>query len=212
MNKPRIILADPPWKQNARNNPDTKFGKGCDYPTMETSEICALPVGDIAADNSALLLWVTWPKLIDGLRVMGAWGYKYKTLGFLWLKLNRNNQAPWFGIGTYAKSNCEACLLGIRGRMEVKSNHVSQVIEQGVSVDPLIDGKADGLILDIRGRHSAKPPQVKEKIVRLFGDLPRMELFARESSHGFEAIGNAIDGRDIKDVLNERRLRTNPGS
>jgi N6-adenosine-specific RNA methylase IME4 len=207
MTKPRIILADPPWEQNARNNPDTSFGLGCKYPTMKTADIMALPVKEIAADNAALLLWVTWPKLIEGIRVMGAWGFKYKTLGFLWLKLNKNSRAPFYGIGHYTKSNCEVCLLGIRGRMEVKSNHISQVIEQGTHVDPFLDQKMDGLLLDLKGIHSAKPPESKAKIIRLFGDLPRMELFARETSHGFEAIGNGIDGRDIREVLNERKAR-----
>ena len=81
-----IVYADPPWRY------DRKRGNGVaenHYPTMSIEEICALPVADLAAKDSALFLWATFPQLNEAFRVMEAWGFQYKTLAFLWLKQNR---------------------------------------------------------------------------------------------------------------------------
>lgn len=81
-----IIYADPPWHY------DRKHGSGVaenHYPTMSIEEICALPVSELAAKDSALFLWATFPQLNEAFRVIDAWGFKYKTLAFLWLKQNR---------------------------------------------------------------------------------------------------------------------------
>jgi len=174
--KYNIILADPPWKYNARNNTNTKFGGGAmgHYKVMSTDDICQLPIKNIADDNCALFLWVTFPKLLDGLKVMSAWGFDYKTLGFSWIKTNKNNSEPFFGIGYYTKSNCEVCLLGIKGKMKPISNKVSSVI------------------ISSKEKHSKKPDIVRYKIVELFGDLPRVELFAREKADGWDVFGNEV--------------------
>ena len=172
-----IIYADPPWFYNARNNPkNTKFGFGAcgHYPVMKTPDICNLDIGRMCNDNSVLFLWSTMPRLPDALEVMSSWGFEYKTVGFSWLKTNKDG-SPWFGIGYYTKSNLELCLLGVRGKMKPVSNHVSQVI------------------LEPRGRHSQKPVIVRDKIVELFGDLDRIELFAREQADGWDAWGNEIE-------------------
>lgn len=87
-----IIYADPPWRY------DRKHGSGVaenHYPTMSIEEICALPVSEIAAKDSALFLWATFPQLNEAFRVIDAWGFKYKTLAFLWLKQNRKADS-WF--------------------------------------------------------------------------------------------------------------------
>ena len=115
-----IIYADPPWKYNSRANHKTRFRRGAcgHYPLMSMKEIKALPVRNIVADNAALLLWVTFPYLQEQLNVFEAWRFKYKTLGFAWLKMNPKNGFPFFGVGYYSKSNMELCLLGVRGRMK----------------------------------------------------------------------------------------------
>ncbi len=174
--KYRIIYADPPWNYNARNNPKTKFGGGAigHYPLMKPEEIAALPVESIADDNAALFLWATFPRLQDAFTVMQAWGFEYKTAGFNWLKTNPKNDRAFFGIGYYTKSNAEVCLLGVKGKMKPVSNLVSSVI-----VAP-------------RAKHSEKPAEAREKIVQLFGDLPRIELFARSRFDGWHAWGNEI--------------------
>ena len=162
-----IIYADPPWKYNARNNPDTRFGVGAHhYELMDTGELADLPVYKLAADNCALFLWTTFPRLPDALHVMESWGFDYKTVGFVWVKLNPGREmmddwpgpaqigdfyythdlmdyASFFGIGYYTKSNPEICLLGVRGRMKPVSNKVSN------------------LVFYKRLKHSAKPDIVR---------------------------------------------------
>ena len=129
-------------------------------------------------------MWATFPQLPEALEVIEAWGFKYKTLGFSWLKTNKDG-SPFFGVGYYAKSNQEVCLLAVKGKAHslVKSNSVSSVLITG------------------RTKHSEKPSIARDKIVELFGDLPRIELFARQKTEGWDAIGNGIDGKDIKEAL-----------
>ncbi len=141
---------------------------------MTNKEISALPIGNIAADNCALFLWVTFPYLDKQIAVMEAWGFTYKTLGFSWVKTNLKNGKPFFGVGYYAKSNCEVCLMGIKGKMTPISNRVSSCI-----ISP-------------RREHSRKPDIVRERIVELFGDLPRIELFARQTVAGWDCWGNEV--------------------
>ena len=173
--KYNLIMADPPWAYNARNNVKTRFAGGAmaHYPVMKTAEICALPVRLIAADNCALVLWVTFPKLLDGLEVMAAWGFRYATVAFNWFKASKSG-SPVFGVGYYTKSNSEIALLGIKGRMKPVSNFVSQVI------------------VSQREQHSKKPDIARKKIVELFGDLPRIELFARDKADGWDVWGNEV--------------------
>ena len=170
-----IIYADPPWKYNPRNNLDTKFGGGAmrHYPTMTDYEISRLPIERIADENCACILWVTFPRLKEGIKVLEDWGFSYKTIAFNWYKTDKQS-SPFFGIGYYTKSNTEIALLGIKGRMKPASNFVSQVI------------------VSEREQHSKKPNIAREKTVELFGDLPRIELFARQISDGWDCWGNEI--------------------
>lgn len=175
--KYNVIYLDPPWKYNERKNTGTKFGGGAGghYPTMTLDEIAALPVGDIAADNCALFLWCTFPYLNEQIKLFEKWGFKYKTLGFSWIKTNKNNQKPFFGVGYYTKSNCEICLLATKGKMKPVKNTVSSCV-----IAP-------------RREHSRKPDEVRAAIVELFGDVPRIELFARESGNGWDVWGNEVN-------------------
>jgi len=192
MNKKyQIIYADPPWKYNSRANHKTRFrGGACGhYDLMSIDEIKALPVNDLADEDCVLFLWTTFPYLEDQIKLFSHWGFEYKTLGFSWIKTNKVNGEPFFGVGYYAKSNCEVCLMGIKGKMKPVSNSVSSVI-----ISP-------------RRKHSQKPDEVREKIVELFGDIPRIELFARKdrqldlrgktSFDGWDVWGNEVKS-DIK--------------
>ncbi len=182
--KYNIIYADPPWHYNERNNPNTKFSRGVHshYPTMSTDEICSLSVPDIADENCALILWVTFPRLKEGIKVMEAWGFRYVTIAFNWFKTNKSG-TPFFGVGYYTKSNSEIALLGIKGKMKPASNFVSQVV------------------ISEREKHSKKPEIVKDKIVELFGDVPRVEMFARQKTSGWDSWGNEVES-DIS--INEK--------
>ena len=173
MKKYKIIYADPAWSYSDKRK-GTLGGAENHYKTMRTEDIKNLGVADIADENSILFLWVTFPMLQEGLDVIKAWGFKYKTLGFSWIKLNKNSGTPFFGIGHYTKSNCEVCLIGIKGRPEIKDNTVSSVI------------------LETRSEHSKKPVSTREKIVQLLGDINRVELFARDKVSGWDVWGNEV--------------------
>ena len=176
LKKYKIIYADPPWKYNNRANNDTRFkgGAGNHYNLMTMEEIKKLPINNLADENCALFLWVTFPMLNEQIQLCKEWSFEYKTLGFSWIKLNPKNLQPFFGVGFYTKSNCEVCLLGIKGRMRPISNKISSVI------------------LSPRREHSRKPDEIRDKIVELFGDLPRIELFAREKVNGWDSWGDEI--------------------
>jgi N6-adenosine-specific RNA methylase IME4 len=181
--KYEIIYADVPWWYNDRRKvrkdnkkPTCGIGACIHYPLMKTKDVCKLPVGDIADRDCALLLWSTTPCLDDAMQVIKAWGFKYVNFGFIWIKINKNSGTPFFGVGTYTKSNCEPCLLAKKGKIKqlVVSNTVSQVI-----ISP-------------REEHSKKPDEARNKIVQLFGNKKRIELFARQKIEGWDSWGNEV--------------------
>jgi N6-adenosine-specific RNA methylase IME4 len=184
--KYNIIYADPPWRYNDRRT-GTKFGGGAEshYPTMSLKEIKELPVQHIAADNCVLFMWVTFPLLPECLEVIKSWGFKYKTLGFSWHKTNKNNGKLFFGVGSYTKSNAEVCLMAIKGKVGIKKTPgVKKLITKSNYVSSAINAP--------KGRHSEKPKEIRDRIVQLFGDVPRIELFARKKSKGWDVWGNQV--------------------
>lgn len=145
------------------------------YPTMRLDEICALPVADITATDSALFLWATFPMLPEALRVIREWGFQFKTVAFVWLKQNRKSKTWFFGLGYWTRSNAEICLLATRGHPKRQDKSIHQLIISPIEA------------------HSKKPNEVQDKIVRLMGDLPRVELFARQATPGWDVWGNEVD-------------------
>jgi N6-adenosine-specific RNA methylase IME4 len=169
----QIILADPPWQYTSWNS-STKKGRVADdhYPTMKLEKILALDVPGICAKDATLLLWVTLPMLREGLRVIEAWDFTYKTGFLVWGKLSANGR-PSVGFGHYTRSNAELCLLATTGR--------------GVR---LLEGVAvSNLLLSQRGVHSAKPHGQYDIVSQLFGDVRRVELFARHKEWGWDVWG-----------------------
>lgn len=138
---------------------------------MNFSDIESLPIQSITDENCMLFLWVTFPLLKEGLDLIKTWGFKYKTLGFSWIKTNKKSGTPFFGMGYYTRSNCEICLIGVKGKPIKISNTVSSVV-----ISP-------------REHHSKKPDCVRDRIVQLCGDIPRIELFARQSADGWDCWG-----------------------
>jgi N6-adenosine-specific RNA methylase IME4 len=184
LEKPTVLLADPPWSYQDKSL--NRGGAERHYDTLDQRALCDLPVAEIAADNSILFLWTTFPMLPEALQVVDAWGFKYKTAAFTWVK--RNKLAPsWFwGMGRWTRSNAEVCLLATRG--------APSRAEHGKGVHSIIDAPVM--------KHSAKPQETKERIVTLTGDVTRLELFAREVTPGWHAVGNEVNnGADIRDVL-----------
>lgn len=170
-----IIYADPPWQFKTYSDKGKGRSAERHYPTMTKTEIQQLPIDRISADNSVLLLWVTAPCLIEGLDLIRAWGFSYKTVAFTWVKQNKKSDSFFTGMGYYTRSNAEFCLLATKGKvLERKSHSVSSVLCTHIE------------------RHSKKPDEARERIVTLFGDIPRIELFARQHSDGWDCWGNEV--------------------
>jgi N6-adenosine-specific RNA methylase IME4 len=186
-----LIYADPAWSYNQRaTHKKTKFGGGVhgNYPVMKPGDIARLPIGELAADNCALLMWATFPNLQEALDVMKAWGFRYTTVAFTWIKTNKKSGRPFFGPGYYTGANAEIVLLGIKGKMKPVNNDVPQALICPHPRDPLTR----------KIIHSRKPDEIRDRIVRLFGDLPRVELFAREISPGWVSIGNQLADNPVE--------------
>lgn len=169
--KYNIIYADPPWRyEQKRLQGAAEFH----YPTMNIEDICQLPVGEIAAKDCALFLWVTFPMLPEALRVIEAWGFTFKTVAFVWLKQNKKSESWFYGMGFWTRGNAEICLLATKGHPKRQSAKVHQFI-----ISPLEE-------------HSKKPDSARDKILELMGELPRVELFARRIAPGWDVWGNEI--------------------
>jgi N6-adenosine-specific RNA methylase IME4 len=175
-----ILYADPPWAYRDRGGPKGQGGAAAQYPVMKPGDLAQIPIGDLAAPNTVLFLWATYPTLPDALLLMEHWGFEYRSIAFQWLKIYPSGQ-PRFGLGHWTRGNTEPCLLGVRGKPHRIDAGVSQLIF------------SEELIVSEIGKHSAKPPETRERIIRLMGDLPACELFAREIVPGWDAFGNEID-------------------
>lgn len=167
-----IIYCDPPWKYDNFEGAGAAYGDAtAHYDTLTLDQMKEIPVKDISADNCALFMWATYPQLVDALDLMDAWGFRYRTVAFTWVKTNRDGGGYYSGLGFYTNSNAEVCLLGIKGSLERQNKDVKQII-----VSPLRE-------------HSRKPDITYDRIVKLFGDLPRIELFARMRIDGWDCWG-----------------------
>ena len=145
------------------------------YACMTIDDIKNLPIQNIADDDCILFIWVTFPLLKEGLEVIESWGFTYKTCAFNWVKRNKKSPSWFWGMGYWTRSNSELCLLATKGKPKKISSSVHQVVDTHIE------------------KHSKKPNVVKDRIVQLVGDLPRVELFARQSTEGWHIWGNEVD-------------------
>ena len=174
-----VIYADPPWTFKTWSDEGKNRSPENHYGCMSLADIEALPVAEIAADDCALFLWATDPLLPKALKLIEAWGFEYKTIAFVWAKLNKSaprmmfNEKDFFtGLGYWTRANPELCLLATRG----KPKRVSKAVRR--------------LVIAPRREHSRKPDEVADRIGQLMGDVPRIELFARETRDGWQAWGD----------------------
>ena len=170
--KYKIIYADPPWKYGDKLD-SKKFRHGGavrHYPTMPVEDIMNFPVDSIAADDCVLFLWGTWPLLPDALKVIEAWGFEYKSKGFVWVKTNGNSYH--LGLGRWVRGNTEFVLLATKGKPKRISGSIAELVVSPVK------------------SHSKKPDEVRKRIIQLMGNVPRIELFARTNIHGWDVFGN----------------------
>jgi len=174
MKKYQIIYADPPWhfKVYSEKGHNDRY-RGCPYPVMEKESIKKL---NIPSDkDSILFLWATYPNLLEALEVIKAWGFTFKTVAFTWVKQNPSGNGYHFGLGYWTRANPEICLLATKGHPK------------------RIDCNVANLIISPREKHSKKPDDIKNRIVKLMGDLPRIELFARQKTEGWDVWGNEVE-------------------
>ena len=141
---------------------------------MSIESISALPVSSLTDNDAILFLWVTLPLLPEALNVIRAWGFIYKTAAFVWIKQNKKSASLFWGLGHWTRANAEICLLATKGHPKRFSAKVHQVI-----ISPVEE-------------HSKKPDVIRKKIVELAGNLPRVELFARQATPGWDVWGNEV--------------------
>jgi len=180
MKKYEIIYADPPWDYKQSGSKTNSRGMAKQhYKTMKTEDICNMPISRIKTDNAVCVMWATFPNIKEALKVMEAWGFIYKTVCFVWIKKNKKSWTNFWGMGAYTRANAEICLLGISKKTKasemVKSHGIHSVIEAPIE------------------KHSKKPDIFREKIIELFGELPRVELFAREQNDEWDVFGDEVE-------------------
>lgn len=179
--KYEIIYADPPWQYT---NKGVQGAAEKHYRTMSLADIMALPVDDLAADNCALFIWVTYPMLQEGLSVIRAWGFEYKTIAFQWIKTYPKCGKFVFGLGHWTRSNTECCLLAIKGAPKRVDKGISQLI-----VAPIL-------------KHSEKPAITRDKIKCLLGGDFRLLNFSR----GLKRQAGMFGAMRLKVILNGVRI------
>jgi site-specific DNA-methyltransferase (adenine-specific) len=178
--KYQIIYADPAWhfgSKQLQKYSGKRFSKLDKFYENSSSEVFErLNVKEITDSDCALFMWTTDAHIPNALKLGEAWGFNYKTVAFIWRKLtNKGNQIST--LGAWTMKNCELCLFFTKGRMlkYKKSNNIRQLI--GAE----------------RTYHSKKPDIFAKEIESLFGDLPRLEMFARDKKEGWDVWGNEVE-------------------
>lgn len=172
----QIVYADPPWdyagqSQHAGKRGATSAANG-HYPTMKLQDLKRLEVLEVCDKSACLLfMWTSSPHLPQAIELMGAWGFAYATVGFVWDKERVNP-------GYYTLSQCELCLIGKAGKIPTPRG--ARNIRQ--------------LIIEERGAHSVKPAEARTRIEQMFPTQKKLELFAREAAPGWSVFGNEVQG------------------
>ena len=180
-----VIYADPPWSY--KDKALQRGGAERHYRTMSIDDLKQMPVPSLCADDCILFMWATFPKLQEGLDLISAWGFEFKTCAFVWIKTNKKTVTAqtsflpsdsfdsFWGMGRWTRSNAEICLLATKGEPKRINADVHQVIYSPID------------------KHSKKPAETRDRIIRLVGDLPRLEMFARSAPIGWDVFGNQVD-------------------
>ncbi len=170
MKKYKILLADPPWSYRNKNTGGSfKSGSSAKYKTMSVEEICNMRkfIDEISDKDSVLFLWAIVPLLPEGLEVLNAWGYKYKTSLF-WRKIKS------LGMGFWFRGIVEVLLMGVKGKVKAFRIQKGNVIQSKVR------------------KHSRKPDEFYE-LIEMSGLEPKIELFARNRRNGWSAFGDEVE-------------------
>ena len=172
--KYQIIYADPAWTFRTFSSKGQKRSAIRHYNTLSINDICNLPISHISDNNCILFLWAIDTMLPESFRVIEEWGFTYKTVGFTWVKQNINSDKYFTGMGYWTRCNPEQCLLATKG----KPKRISKSVKQ--------------LVISKRQEHSKKPDIIRDNIIELCGDIPRIELFARQRVDGWDSWGDEL--------------------
>lgn len=192
-------MIDPPWSFRVWAK-DTGRGRSAEshYPTLDIEEMQKLPMSKLFDDDCAVFMWATYPTLPEALMLGAAWGLTYKTCAFTWIKRTSTNNHWFTGMGYWTRSNPEPCLLFTKGNPKRKSKGVMQLIVENDSQLSMFE-ETTAIVSAIMA-HSVKPDESYRRIEALVeGDY--LDVFARRKRRGWDAIGNEINGQDIRDVL-----------
>lgn len=186
MKKYKIIYADPCWSfNNKKTGGSLKSGASSHYNTMNVEDICKLPIRDIADNDCILFMWWVASQPVEALKVVESWGFTIKTMtGFNWVKTTKNGKLD-FGMGFTTRAGSEMCLIATKGK--------PKRINAGIR----------SVVMAENTKHSKKPNIFKKEIIKLMGDLPRIELFAREQSDGFDVWGNEVENSIILPIAHK---------
>jgi len=179
MKKYKIIYADPPWKLSGNVYQDNKRKNrklSDNYSLLSLTELKNLPIQSICDDDCMLFLWIVGSMLPEALELIKDWGFSYSTIGFVWVKKTKNNKTC-ANVGYWTMGNCAVCLIAKKGKMIQ--------YKQKCNIYQLVEAE--------RKQHSKKPDEVRNRIVELMGDIPRIELFAREKTEGWDVWGNEVE-------------------
>lgn len=171
-----IIYVDPPWSFRSKKTGGTmKSGAAYKYPVMTLDQLQGLDVPALCEKDCVLIMWYVSSQPQEALDLVKAWGFTVKNMNaFIWRKLSVN-RLPHFGMGYWTRSGAECALIAVRGKPQSVCKSIRQVRDEPV------------------GEHSEKPAVFRDDIVKLCGDLPRLEMFARNSSSGWDVFGNEVE-------------------
>jgi N6-adenosine-specific RNA methylase IME4 len=171
------ILADPPWRfVNKTGKVAPEHRRLSRYGTMTLDEIMALPVAETAADKAHLYLWCPNALLPDGLAVMRAWGFSYKS-NIVWHKIRKDGGPDGRGVGFYFRNVTELILFGVRGK----------------NARTLAPGRRQVNFLATRKREHSRKPDEQYELIEACSPGPYLELFARGTRKGWTTWGNQAD-------------------
>lgn len=176
MKKYNIIYADPAWSfSNKNTGGNMKSGASNHYDTMSVKDMAKLPIEDLAGDNCVLFMWWVGSQPEEAIELAKAWGFKLKTMtGFNWVKTTLLGKL-FFGMGFWTRAGSECCLIAVKGKPKRINAGIRSVIMAPID------------------KHSKKPNIFRKEIIKLMGDIPRVELFAREQLEGFDVWGNEVE-------------------
>ena len=178
MSKYKIIYSDPPWEfKSKKSGGSMKSGAENQYNTMPLAELKSMDIQSISADDCILVMWWVGSQPQEALDLVKAWGFTVKNMnGFVWNKLTKHEKA-FFGMGFYTRAGSESALIAIKGKAS------NLIADHGVRA--VRSAKV--------GKHSAKPLEFRDDIIKMCGDVPRLEMFARTSAEGWDLFGNQCD-------------------